>query len=417
MKKFFKSVGCGDDDVLETSEDKSPAGGVDTVSDNGTENEIAPSDVANTPASDTARSQTSETVAADVQSPDGQGSANGQPLAPVVGAVGEEPESKEQTYSQADVDELNRQIECLEGLRQTGAEQLNKVQESLRKVEKDLNAAKNVPRQLENSIVGIYKRLGGLSHSEVASVVLELADLQLKNAEMAAIREERDDAVRNLNATKMDIDRLRNEVKNLEEKVAKREKEFAEFSADKSAMESKNEKLEKERDQARNESEGWRNLGGRLLVAMSPMVLREKDWWEGFKEDLWVDVSADFPDAAMLVWAALSEFAVFERMPETPAIESEKLGKQLSDIGYVVANYVRQKETEDAVVRMLKKFAESLNASPLVRNGEFSLRVPAVGEAVNTDEMRSLRGGTTVENVVNWCILKNGRVYSKAVVE
>ncbi len=383
------------------------------------ENRPKLADCADTAVSNADGSQAGESATPMVGSADEKGSDDNQSTVSDAEGSGGEPKPKERTYSQTDVDALKSRIENLEKQRSAEADRLSQVQDALQKAKKDLDQAMKIPSLLNSSIAAIYKRLGDFKPSETFPVVWELADLQLRVGEMAAIRREHDEIKKQLELEKAEnlkVLQTNNEWSQRYEEIAKRNEEV---EKSKSELQRKNESLESDAQTLSAEIGEQKKISDRLLGKAIPQCLIGRDWFLKVKDELLAALRDDpLFDAAMLVWASLSEFAVFERMPETTSIEADKLGKQLSDIGYVVANYARLKHgTEDAVIQMLKKFMESLNKSSLVNGKEFVLKVPTIGEEVNTDEMKSPKSVMTVNKVVNWCIKKGGCVYSKAVVE
>lgn len=156
--------------------------------------------------------------------------------------------------------------------------------------------------------------------------------------------------------------------------------------------------------------------GERVLDYSVPTCLDSTECFDAFFREMKAELQKDpIFDPAMLVLASLAELAVMERNPVSPCFEWKKL---LADIGLVVANYMHQKKSaEGDVLKVLRNFAQAFQEMPILKKLKIVLKVPSLGCDFNTDEVKHRNNGSSIAKVLNWCIVEDGHVYCKAIVE
>mgnify|MGYP004658445567 CR=1 FL=1 len=157
-------------------------------------------------------------------------------------------------------------------------------------------------------------------------------------------------------------------------------------------------------------------VGERVQKSSVPSCLASMEWFDAFFKELKAGLQDDpIFDPSMLVFASLAELAVMERNSVSPCFEWKKL---LADIGLVVANYMHQKKSaEGDVLKVLRNFAQAFQEMPILKKLKIVCKVPSLGEDFNTDEVKHRNNGSSIAKVLNWCIVEDGHVYCKAIVE
>ena len=54
---------------------------------------------------------------------------------------------------------------------------------------------------------------------------------------------------------------------------------------------------------------------------------------------------------------------------------------------------------------------------PILKKLKIVFKVPSLGSDFNTDEVKHKNNGSSIAKVINWCIVEDGHVYCKAIVE
>lgn len=157
-------------------------------------------------------------------------------------------------------------------------------------------------------------------------------------------------------------------------------------------------------------------VGERVQKSSVPSCLDSMEWFDAFFKELKAGLQNDpIFDPSMLFFASLAELAVMERNSVSPCFEWKKL---LADIGLVVANYMHQKKSaEGDVLKVLRNFAQAFQEMPILKKLKIVCKVPSLGEDFNTDEVKHRNNGSSIAKVLNWCIVEDGHVYCKAIVE
>jgi hypothetical protein len=174
-------------------------------------------------------------------------------------------------------------------------------------------------------------------------------------------------------------------------------------------------KIEEEKQQLVAKVEAQKKFQDEIVERIIPGCLALNA--PGFVENLRIEACGEMNfDAALLVLAEFSKFAVMERSDAAELVDWQN---QLSDIGLVVAKYFHSQQIpEEDVVIQMKDLAAVLLCSPKPSELGIQLIVPELGEGFSTDEVTHKNSGTRVSKVLNWCVKgARGGVYSKAIVE
>lgn len=324
----------------------------------------------------------------------------------------------EKIYTQA---ELDAQLKACEA-KSTGTidfykDQSEKYKDSADDYKERLAQAHDHYRQKDSLLLRAYTELGDGSPSKLHELIVRYVQVQLDCGRISEYckkqeKEVKDakqiaqalaDKTQELDDKTREVVRLRDQMRDIEGELSTFRGELSRKEADLCA--------------ARKNLEGWQEMGNRMLGAIVPQCLRNKDWFEDdFLNKLQQQVFAELPsDAAILVLASLSEFAVMERSPATACFDWRK---QLSDIGLVVANYMHQMNVpEPDVIRKLQDFSAALRESPTIQDLRIELFIPSLGPGFNSDRVKHLKKGTSVGKIINWGILDPNGTYAKAIVE
>lgn len=253
-----------------------------------------------------------------------------------------------------------------------------------------------------------YAQLDG-SDAKLFQLITKYVQAQLDNEKKAELQEKLRDAEGKLERTISDCSELSVTKGDLE-------KNNRELTASVSRLQGACEQKDAELGQLRDELGKWHGIGDRMISAVVPQCLANKQWFLDLLSELQDGIFADQPsDSSMLVFASLAELAVMERNPAAPCFEWKK---QLADIGLVVANYMHQKKSaEGDVLKVLRNFSQALQEMPILRRLKIAFKVPSLGSDFNTDEVKHKNNGSTIAKVLNWCIVEDGHVYCKAIVE
>lgn len=341
--------------------------------------------------------------------PPGQLTASGE--AGATGAAAAEAEKPpEKIYSQADLDEKLRACEArfqrdIDFHKKQACENKNDADD----VRKRYDESCKFHRRKESLIFRVYQQLGDGSPSKMYDMVVKYVEAQLGLDEKAEL-ENKLTEVERVNK------QLSQDYANASGKIVELDAEVRELKPKLEDTQTQLSNKEKELQKANDELESWHGIGNRMLRAIVPSCLTNKDWFVEFLSKLQDQVFVDPPsDAAILVLASLSEFAVMERSPATACFDWKK---QLSDIGLVVANYMHQMRfPESDVISMLRDFSAALCDSPTIKDLKIELFIPSLGPSFNSDRVKHRKGGASVGRIINWGILDSNGPYAKAIVE
>ncbi len=332
--------------------------------------------------------------------------------------VSETEKLPEKIYTQAELDAHLKACEAKsKGTIDFYKDQSEKYKDSADDYKERLAQAHDHYRQKDSLLLRAYTELGDGSPSKLHELIVRYVQVQLECGRFSEYckkqeKEVKDakqiaqalaDKTKELDDKTKEVVRLRDQMRDIEGKLSTFRGELSRKEADLCT--------------ARKNLEGWQEMGNRMLGAIVPQCLRNKDWFEDdFLNKLQEQVFAEFPsDAAILVLASLSEFAVMERSPATACFDWRK---QLSDIGLVVANYMHQMNVpEPDVIRKLQDFSAALREAPTIQDLRIELFIPSLGSGFNSDRVKHLRKGTSVGKIINWGILDPNGTYAKAIVE
>jgi len=244
---------------------------------------------------------------------------------------------------------------------------------------------------------------------KVFQLITKYVQAQLDNEEKSELQEKLRKAEADLKRTTADYARLFT-------KQGELDKANRELSESVTQLRRTVSEKEAELAQDREELGKWHGIGDRMIAAMVPQCLADKQWFLDLLSELPDGIFADQPsDSAMLVFASLAELAVMERTSAGPCFEWKK---QLTDIGLVVASYMHSKKSaEGDVLKMLHNFAQAFLEMPILKKLKIGIRIPSLGGDFKTDEVKHKNNGSVVAKVLNWCIVEDGHVYCKAIVE
>lgn len=244
----------------------------------------------------------------------------------------------------------------------------------------------------------------------------KLFDLISKYVQAQLDAEEKKELSTKLQKSETELQKMTSDNLRLQTKNEALDKSNGELSSSVESLKSEVAKKDSQLTEQQEELERWQGVGGRIVSAMEPQCLTGKLWFDELKSELQSQVLADQPsDSAMLVFASLSELAVMERSPSGPCFEWKK---QLADIGLVVASYMHQKKSSEGdVLKMLHNFAQAFQEMPILKKLKIMCWIPDLGGDFPTDKVKHKNNGTMVAKVHNWCIVEDGHVYCKAIVE
>lgn len=317
-----------------------------------------------------------------------------------------EPKNEVPTYPQEYVDQLNASHDRD---KQFYEQRLREVEAELKDRKAKLEDTFRLHQHFKDAIKSIYLQLGDATPAKLYAVVVEMAQLKQQADEAKEIKKELEGAKSQLKAVeKMYLD-LSEKNKGLNdshcELVAQHQKLQEDYNAEVLA-----------KNDCQQQLKSWETVGSRMIAAFAPFCLKERDWFQELLSELQEEVYKDPPsDAAILLFASLAELAVMERNSAAPCFEWKK---QLADIGLVVANYMHQKKSaEGDVLKMLRNFSQALQEMPVLKKLKIVFKVPHLGSDFNTDEVKHKNNGASIAKVFNWCIIEDGHVYCKAIVE
>lgn len=328
-----------------------------------------------------------------------------------------EPLEEVPTYSQAYVDRLKSQYERE---RQFSENRLREVENELKEKNEELNEKDekiqslcNDSRERDNIRDSIFALVGDTGSPAKTYEVVKIALKYQSEAEKAK-----------------KLQREYNELLKTKETIEKWYMEThqkclalqADLDASKKDLEQKTKELEQRERELEDASQtnamlsAQCEVGERVLKASVPACLASMEWFDAFFKELKDGLQGDpMSDSAMLVMASLAELSVMERDSVSSCFEWKK---QLADIGLVVANYMHQKRSaEGDVLKVLRNFSQALQEMPILKKLRIGFKVPSLGSDFNTDEVKHKDNGSSIGKVLNWCIVEDGHVYCKAIVE
>lgn len=282
----------------------------------------------------------------------------------------------------------------------------------LREVEaqlKDLEDRFRRQQRFDDAVKSIYIQLGDATPGRLNAVVVEMARLKQQAEEAKDVKNELEGARSQFKTVEKMFLELSEKNRGLNdshrELVAQYQKLQADYQAEVSV-----------KNDCQQQLKSWETVGSRMIAAFAPFCLKERDWFLELLSELQDEVYKDPPsDAAILMFASLAELAVMERNSAAPCLEWKK---QLEDMGLVVANYMHQKKSaEGDVLKMLHNFAQAFQDMPMLKKLKIGIRIPSLGGDFKTDEVKHKNKGSIVAKVLSWCVVEDGHVYCKAIVE
>lgn len=275
-------------------------------------------------------------------------------------------------------------------------------------LEKKRSDDSNLVARKENFKEYFFKRLseGGLAQYTLAK---EFAECKVISTDIEKIRNDNGKLQSDLKKTEEARDEAVKESVDLNNQLTQANSDISKLSGD---LDQRNQQL----TAANEQLHAYNGLWERVLRSLLPTCFNQKAWFESFLCDLQTAVCTEVPnDAAILVFASLSELAVMERDPAKACFDWKK---QLVDIGLVVANYMHQKGVaENVVVDTMRNFATAILELPSVSSQGIMIRVPGPSNSFNVNEVQHMKKGTSIAKVLNWCIYDANGVYCKAKVE
>lgn len=315
---------------------------------------------------------------------------------------GNESTNKTSTYTQEYVDQLIAKLRDSE-------RQLQETKLKLEKAENRIQSINDENNEREKKKQELYSILGDASPGMISKIIDKAADALVRvdkseklqqrydNLQLDKENAERKNREKNQECCELQ-ERLEETRKNLESTVKEREQ----YSSDYQILSGQYEAINASRE--------------RLLHFPIPNCLVGKAWFTEFFNDLLLGLQENpIHDPAMLVFASLAELVVMERNSAAPCFEWKK---QLTDIGLVVANYMHQKKSaEEDVLKVLRNFSQAFQEMPILKELKIISKVPSLGGDFNIEEVRHRNNGSSISKVLNWCIVEDGHVYCKAIVE
>lgn len=313
-----------------------------------------------------------------------------------------EPKKDAPIYTQEYVDQLkakhDRDLQFSEN-------RLHEVENELKEKREKIQSIHDGIRARENCTASMFSLVGDGSPAKIYELIKEAVELQLEADKAKKLQKDYDDLLKAKRTTDDYYTKanqkylaLRTDFERLQKELEQQTKDLADAVS------------------ANSELYAQYKAGERMLKSSIPLCLVSKDWFDAFFENLRAGLQEDpIFDPATLVLASLAELAVMERNSAAPCFEWKK---QLADIGLVVANYMHQKKSAEAeVLKVLRNFSQALQEMPILKKLKIVLKVPCLGSDFNTDEVKHKNNGSAIGKVLNWCIVEDGRVYCKAIVE
>lgn len=329
--------------------------------------------------------------------------ASGADVATLVGAP-KEPNNEAPTYTQEYVDQLkvshNREIQTIK----------DKGMDIFRRYRRRY-------RRLKDAIKSIYEQLDdATTHVKRHVFVEKMAHLKKQADEAKDVKRDLINVRKQLECKKSQCNTAENESRDLTEKYQSLDNSNRELVAQYQKLQGDYQSELSAKNACQQQLKNWETAWSRMIAAFAPLCLKERDWFLELLSELQEEVYKDPPsDAAILLFASLAELAVMERTSAGPCFEWKK---QLADIGLVVANYMHQKKSaEGDVLKMLRNFSQALQEMPILKKLKIAFKVPSLGSDFNTDEVKHKNNGSSIAKVINWCIVEDGHVYCKAIVE
>ena len=322
--------------------------------------------------------------------------------APTSEEMPKEPKKEIPIYTQEYVDQLKTEHE--RDL-QFSKKRLCEVENELNEKKEKIRSIHDGVRDRDRCIASMFSLVGDGSPAKIYELIKKTVELQLEV-----------DKTKKLQKDYEELLKMKKVVENwYTETSQKYQEKCAAFDVAKTDLDQKTKELE-EAISANADLYARYEAGERLLDSSVPQCLVEKDWFKVFFDGLRAELQKDpIFDPATLVFASLAELAVMERSIGTPCFEWKK---QLSDIGLVVANYMHQKQSaEGDVLKVLRNFSQALQEMPILKKLKIVFKVPPLGSDFNTDEVKHKNNGSSIAKVINWCIVEDGHVYCKAIVE
>lgn len=326
--------------------------------------------------------------------------------APTIMETGKEPHKEAPTYSEEYVNLLKSQHERD---RQSCENRLREVENELTKREEKIHVLYNERYERDKRMSYWFSLVDDGSPAKINELIKKTVEFQFE-----------------VDKVKNDYDELLKTKETFEKWYTETHQENLALHADLDTSRKDIEQKTKELEQKTRELEkaisvndelfARCEVGERVLKSTAPACLVSAEWFEAFFSELKVGLQKEpVFDPAMLVFASLAELAVMERSSVAPCFEWKKL---LADIGLVVANYMHQKKSaEGDVLKVLRDFAQAFQGMPILKKLKIVCKVPSLGEDFNVDEVKHRNNGSSIAKVLNWCIVEDGHVYCKAIVE
>lgn len=317
-----------------------------------------------------------------------------------------EPKNEVPTYTQEFVDQLKAKYERDQ---QFSESRLREVENELKEKKEKIKSIYDGIRNRDERTAFMYSLVGDGSPAKIYELIKKVVELQEEAEKAKKLQKE--------------YDELLKMKKTIEDWYAETNQKYLALRTDFESVKTQLEQKTKDLAEAVSvnsdlyaQYEAWETIRERMLKSSVPQCLVSKDWFDAFFKDLRAGLQEDpIFDPATLVFASLAELAVMERNSAAPCFEWKK---QLADIGLVVANYMHQKKSaEGDVLKVLRNFSQALQEMPILKKLKIVLKVPCLGSDFNTDEVKHKNNGSAIGKILNWCIVEDGHVYCKAIVE
>ena len=313
-----------------------------------------------------------------------------------------EPKKETLTYTQEDIDLLKAKHERDQQFKDN---RLREVENELKEKKEKIQSIHERTRDRDNRMDSMFSLVGDGSPAKIYELIKKAVEFQLEADKAKKLQKDYDELLKAKKTienwyteTNQKYLALRTDHESAKKDLEQKTKDLAEVNSAYSELYVQCEACE------------------RMLNSSVPQCLVSKDWFDAFFRGIKAELQEDpIFDPAMLVLASLAELAVMERNSAVPCFEWKK---QLADIGLVVANYMHQKKTaEGDVLKMLRNFSQALQEMPILKKLKIVFKVPSLGSDFNTDEVKHKNNGSSIAKVINWCIVEDGHVYCKAIVE
>lgn len=317
-----------------------------------------------------------------------------------------EPKKDAPTYTQEYVDQLKAKHERDQ---QFSENRLREVENELKERKEKIQSIHDGIRDRDNNTAFMFSLVGDGSPAKIYELIKKAVEFQLEAEKAKKLQK--------------DYDELLKAKKTIENRYTETNQKYlalhTDFEGTKKELEQKTKDLAdalSANNELYTQYQAGETMRERMLKSSVPQCLVSKDWFDEFFKDLRAGLQEDpIFDPATLVLASLAELAVMERNSVAPCFEWKK---QLADIGLVVANYMHQKKSaEGDVLKVLRNFSQALQEMPILKKLKIVFKVPSLGGDFNTDEVKHKNNGSSIAKVLNWCIVEDGHIYCKAIVE